>query len=200
VLASTLREEAALDGPTSLEELHNELKGLTADRVRVRIGIDGMDGIGKTFLAHQLATLLGATVISLDDYLDRDRRAYVPHIRCREVTAAIEARSGLVVIVEGVCLRAVAERCGFTINVHIYVRRVSKESGLWHDEDICLAETPLDELKQHQRELRRWGAVVSGREDVDQAEKETGLSDELIEYHARWRPVQSANVVFTIAE
>ena len=95
---------------------------------------------------------------------------------------------------------AVAERCGFTINVHIYVRRVSKESGLWHDEDICLAETPLDELKQHQRELRRWGAVVSGREDVDQAEKETGLSDELIEYHARWRPVQSANVVFTIAE
>jgi hypothetical protein len=189
-----------LDGATSLEELHNELKGLTADRVRVRIGIDGMDGIGKTPLAHQLATLLGATVISLDDYLDRDRRAYVPHIRCREVTAAIEACSGLVVIVEGVCLRAVAERCGFTINVHIYVRRVSKESGLWHDEDICLAETPLDELKQHQRELRRWGAVVSGREDVDQAEKETGLSDELIEYHARWRPVQSANVVFTIAE
>jgi hypothetical protein len=98
-----------------------------------------MDGIGKTPLAHKLATLLGATVISLDDHVDKNRGAYVPHIRSQEVTAAIEASSGLVVVVEGVCLRAVAERCWFTINVHIYVRRVSMETGLWHDEEICLA-------------------------------------------------------------
>jgi hypothetical protein len=161
------REESTLDGLTSLEELHNKVKELTPAGLRACIGIDGMDGIGKTPLAHKLATLLGAAVISLDDYLDRKRGAYVPHIRCQEVTAAIDASSGLLVVVEGVCLRAVAERCGFTTKVHICVRRVSKETGLWHDEEICLAETPVDDLKQHERELRRWGAVMSGREDVE---------------------------------
>jgi adenylate kinase family enzyme len=188
-----------MDGPISLEELHDKVKGLMPNRPKVCIGIDGMDGVGKTRLAQNLATRLGATVISLDDHVAKKRGMYVPYIRCQEVTAAIEAGSRLVVV-EGVCLRAVAECCAFTIDVHIYVKRVSRDTGLWNDAELCLAETPVDDLKQHERELRRWGAVISGREDVERAEKETGLRDELVEYHARWRPVQSANVLFTIAE
>jgi hypothetical protein len=191
--------EASLDGPTLLDELHGKLKGLISGRRKVCIGIDGMDGVGKTPLAQKLAMLLGATVISLDDHVDKKRGMYVPYVRCQEVTAAIEACSRLVVV-EGVCLRAVAECCAFTIDVHIYVKRVSKGTGLWHDADICFAETPVDDLKQQERELRRWGAMMSGRDDVEQAEKETGLRDELIDYHAQWRPVQSADLVFTTIE
>jgi hypothetical protein len=55
-------------------------------------------------------------------------------------------------------------------------------------------------ISSSKNERRGWGAVISGREDVERAEKETGLRDELIEYHARRRPVQSADVLFTIAE
>jgi hypothetical protein len=165
---------------------------------QVCIGIDGMEGIGKTTLTNNLAVLLGAKAISLDDYVDRNRGMYVPHIRCTEVKAAIVGALPSTVIVEGVCLRAVAQRCGLSVHVHVYVRRLS--GRLWHDAEICCAATPVDELKQHERELHRWAGVLSGREDLDQAEQETGLRDELIDYHDKWKPVQHADVVFTIAD
>jgi hypothetical protein len=190
-------KEAALGETTSLEELCDEIKGLMPDRPKVCIGIDGMDGVGKTSLARELAALLGATVISLDDHVERKRGEYVSWIRCQEVTAAMRATGGNVVIVDGVCLRAVAERCGFAVDVHVYVKLVSKDSGLWHDADICLAEAPVEDLKQHERELRRSGAVLSGREDVEQAESETGLRDELIDYHAKWSPLEKADAICT---
>jgi hypothetical protein len=194
---SPRKQEAALDGPTSLEELCDKVKELMPNRPKVFIGIDGMNGVGKTCLACELAPLLGGTVISLDDHLDKKRGAYAACIRCHEVTAAIEAINGRIVI-EGICLRAVAERCGFTIDVHIYVRWVSAQFGLWHDAEICLGETAVDELKQRGREYRRWGAVIDG-EDAEQAEEDAEqFHDELIDYHARWRPVQSADAIFTI--
>jgi hypothetical protein len=91
-------------------------------------------------------------------------RLYVSCIRCQEVTATIGRLAGVSLL-----LRAGAERCGFAIDVHIYVKQVSKDTGLWHDADICLAETPTDDLKQREREYRRWGAVIDG-EVVEQAE------------------------------
>jgi hypothetical protein len=176
-----------LDGTTSLEELCNKIKGLMPNRPKVFIGIDGMNGVGKTPLARNLAPLLDATVIPLDNHLDRNRGAYVPCIRCQEVTAALGATGEGVVIVDGVCLRAVAERCGFAIDVHIYVKQVNKETGLWHDADLCLAETSADDLKRREREYRRLGAVIDG-EVVEQPEGAAGLHEELIDYHAQWRP------------
>src|SRR5437773_2657943 len=105
------------------------------DRPKVFIGIDGMNGVGKTPLARDLAALLGATVINLDKYVDERRGGFAPFMRCQEVTAALGATGEGVVIVDGVCLRAVAQRCGFAIDVHIYVKHVSKETGCWHDAD-----------------------------------------------------------------
>jgi hypothetical protein len=164
---------------------------------RVCIGIDGMNGAGKTCLAGELAPLLGAKVISLDDYLNKKRGAYVPHIRCEEVSAAVEAATPPILI-EGTCLRAVAERCGIIVRLHVYVRRLSANSLLWHEEDVCLGETPVDELKQKERELRVLAAEWSGHKDVERVAEETGLSEELIDYHARWKPVQHADVIFDV--
>jgi uridine kinase len=187
--------------PASLDEACEKVKKLMPDRPRVVIGFDGMNGVGKSTLARKLAPLLGATVISLDNHLNKNRGAYVPCIRCQEVTAALRASGKRVVIVDGICLRAVAERCGFAIDVHIYIKQVSKESGLcmWHDADLCLAETPVDVLKRNAREIRMAEALMNG-EDVEQAEKDIGLREELIDYHAQWRPVEKADAIFTTTE
>jgi uridine kinase len=187
-----------LDGPTSLEELYDKVKGLMPNRPKVCIGIDGMTGAGKTPLARKLAPLLGATVIKLDDYVDKGQGGYVPFIRCHEVTAALEAAGGHVVIVDGICLRAVAERCGFAIDVHIYVKWVTK-TGSWQDVHICLALDPVDDLKRREREIRRAAATMNG-EDAGQAESDTGYREELIDYHAQWRPVENAGAIFTTVE
>jgi hypothetical protein len=182
---------------TSVEELCNKLRGLMPDGESVCIGIDGTDGVGKTCLGRKLAPLLGAKLISLDEHLDKKRGVYVPHIRCVEVRAAIEA-SASPILLEGTCLRGVADRCGITVHLHVYVRRLSANSLLWHEEDICLGEIPVDELKQKERELRMWSAKLSGRKDVERTAEETGLREELIDYHARWKPVQNADVVFDV--
>jgi hypothetical protein len=66
---------------SSLEELLGKLDSLMQEGDKVCIGIDGMDGIGKTPLARKLAPLLGAQVISLD--VDSERFSvgcwYMPH-------------------------------------------------------------------------------------------------------------------------
>ena len=172
-----------MDGPTSLEELYDKVKGLMPNRPKVCIGIDGMTGVGKTCLAFRLAPLLGAAVIKLDDHVDKGKGEYVPFMRCQEVTAALEAAGERVVIVDGICLRSVAERCGFAIDVHIYVKRLTK-TGSWQDVYICLALDPVDQLKQRERE---YGAPEP-------------WVDELIDYHAQWRPVENADAIFTTVE
>lgn len=182
---------------TSLEELHSKLESLMPDAERVCIGIDGMDGVGKTFLVGKLAPLLGAKVISLDDYLDKQSGAYAPYIRCEEVRTAVEASTSLILI-EGTRLRAVAERCGITVHLHVYVRRLSANSLIWHEDDICLGETPVDKLKQKERELRALAAEWSGNKDSERGADEAGLREELIDYHALWKPVQHADVIFDV--
>src|SRR5262245_49844128 len=160
-----------------------KLKSLMTDNNQVRIGIDGMAGIGKTTLARKLGALLGAKVISFDGYLEKKKGAYLAHIRCSELSEAI-AEASLPTVIDGVLLRAIAERCDIAIDLHIYVRRISGNSGIWHDDDVCLPNLPVDELKQRERELRESVAAENG--DVDLAEWGLGLSGELIDYHAQW--------------
>jgi len=97
--------------------------------------------------------LLGAAVIKLDDHLDKGKGEYVPFMRCQEVTAALEAAGERVVIVDGICLSSGRERCGFAIDVHKYVKRLTK-TGSWQDVHTCLALDPVDQLKQLRTRVR----------------------------------------------
>src|SRR5262245_34233923 len=126
---------------TMQDELRARLDGLLPNGGRLCIGFDGMDGVGKSTLAREMAQRLGASLISLDDHLVKKQNLYVPHIRCDELEAAISA-SHSPILIEGVCLLAVAHRCGFDVDVLIYMRRLSHNSGIWHNKELCLAERP----------------------------------------------------------
>ncbi|MBR1172990.1 hypothetical protein JQ617_03395 [Bradyrhizobium sp. KB893862 SZCCT0404] len=178
----------------SQEELHVRLAQFRGGVGGLRIGIDGMDGVGKSTLARELANRLGGSVISLDDYLTKRQNSYVLHIRCDDVKAAISA-SKLPTLIEGVCLLAVAQRCGFEVDALVYVRRISGNSGIWHEEEICMALSPPDELKQKERALRE--AFSTTEKSGNLGDDDLGLTGELIDYHARWRPVERA-LVFDI--
>ncbi|WP_441259606.1 hypothetical protein AB7008_23605 [Bradyrhizobium sp. 521_C7_N1_3] len=173
----------------SQSELYARLADLLPNDGRLCIGIDGMDGVGKSTLARELANRLGGSVISLDDHLTRKQNGYILHIRCDELKAALSASTSPI-LVEGVCLLAVAQRCGFDVDVLVYVRRISRNSDIWHEEEICMAQSPAIELKEKARALRN--AFLMTDESANIADDDLGLMGELIDYHAQWRPVERA--------
>jgi hypothetical protein len=126
---------------TSQEELYARLDQLLPNGGRLCIGLDGMDGVGKSTLAREMAKRLGGSVISLDDHLVKKQNGYILHIRCDEVKAAISA-SRSPILIEGVCLLAVAQRCRFDVDVLVYVRRLSRNSEIWHDQEYACQRSP----------------------------------------------------------
>lgn len=181
---------------TLQNELYARLDDLLPNCERLCIGFDGMDGVGKSTLAREMAKRVGGSVISLDDHLVKKQNGYVPHIRCDELKAAISVARPPILI-EGVCLLAVARRCGFDVDVLVYLRRLSRNSQIWHDQELCMAELPTEELKRKERDLR--GALSTAEKPDGVSDDEyLGLTAELIDYHAHWRPVQSADFVFDV--
>ena len=67
-----------------------------------RIGVDGIDGCGKTTLAKVIATKLQRRFLSLDDYLERDKGRFLDFIDYPRLHA--DASSEKVFVIEGVCL------------------------------------------------------------------------------------------------
>jgi uridine kinase len=167
----------------SVDELQSRILKAMGALGKFVIGIDGMDGAGKSSLAHDLGARLGAKVVSVDDFWVDRELPYVAHIACQKLEE--EMLSSSVAIVEGVCLRAVAERCGIAIDFHVYVRVLSHPFRFWHDQEVCLSEFPVEELKRQAQGLR--DVVGAG---------ELRLEGDLIDYHAENHPVRGADVVF----
>jgi hypothetical protein len=179
----------------SQEELYARLNDLLPKDRRVCIGLDGMDGVGKSTLAREMAKRLGGSVISLDDHLVKKQNGYILHIRCNELKAVILA-SRSPILIEGVCLLAVAHRCALDVDALIYVRRLSHNSGIWHDQELCIAEKTVDELRQQEREMRNAFSTTEKSDSI--ADDDMGLHGELIDYHAQWKPMQRADLVFDV--
>jgi len=97
------------------------------------IGVDGVDGCGKTTLAKALAKQLGVPLISLDDYLDTNHGGYLAHLRYQELKKAFDAKSRC--IIEGVCLLQPLEIADVELDAVVYVKRM--QHGIWADEREC---------------------------------------------------------------
>lgn len=163
------------------------------------IAIDGADGVGKTTLAAALQAAIGGTVIPLDEFVVENRGGYVPHLRTADLKAALET-SIRPCIVEGVCVLAALERVSHDAQVLIYVKRLASY-GYWHDEDTCDPTEPVEELiarlAWEVAALARFDAEQSG-ESLPEEEKPglTPLREEIIRYHALYRPSRRAEIIF----
>jgi hypothetical protein len=74
------------------------------------------------------------------------------------------------------------------------IRRLWPRRELQHGP--LLARTEMRE--QHDLSVGNSRGVIAKRTDLDQAEQETGLREELIDCHAKRKPVQHADVVVNI--
>lgn len=152
-----------------------------------RIGIDGIDGAGKSTLAREISKALGLPCISLDSFVEKDMKGYVEHIDYLKLKATLEKFEGYVV--EGVCLRQVLRRIQLAPAVNIYIKRV--QHGVWSDEANLDISEPVDVVLARERELASLFSIslVSN----------LGLAEEVIRYHAEFRPHNHADVTYVAA-
>jgi hypothetical protein len=161
-----------------------------------RIGIDGIDGVGKSEISAIVASELGIPVIGLDDYVEKNRGGYVPYIDYAAVTTLVADSPSF--IIEGVCLLEVLERLGVRLDCLIYIKRMS--SGIWADEDECEFPNGIEEaIRQSRRNtelMLEFEARQEGRPYTPDATDEPGLGEEIMRYHAKHSPHASADITY----
>ena len=176
-----------------LEKLLNELdfsKNLV-------IGVDGYDGSGKTTLTNKLGGVFPVDIISLDDYLYKERDCYVAALDLGRLQRTLVQRPRSIVM-EGVCLLEVMSKLQVKCSFLIYIKRIS-EMGEWFDEEEC---TPMDDPEAFLVELGEQSRLFSGfvrdgegRSYTADGGAVTGLRKEIILYHTKYDPVASADCV-----
>jgi hypothetical protein len=176
--------------------------GQLVDKVRTAnaslIGIDGIDGSGKTTLSKKIADELGYIQIKLDDYVDRNCGTFVEHIRYDELRSSIHSTHAPIII-EGVCLLAVLEKLQRKADLFIYVRRIS-DYGSWRDEDKCDIIGDVDELILKEKETHRMfceaEARIEGKNFDSNACDIPPLIEEIIRYHHGYAPHMRADIIY----
>lgn len=131
-----------------------------------RIILDGDNGSGKTTLAKEMAGVLGANVVSLDDHLLENGAIYWNQIDYEVLRSKILA-AGPRAIVEGVCILKVLGKIDIAHDYHIFIRLYSGILG-WEYEQY------LDERAKLPHSL---------------------LRKEIAEYYRQFRPFDVCDVI-----
>ena len=165
------------------------------DRIRTYdykvIGLDGTNGARKTTIASALAIDLNLPLISLDDYLRKNKGSFIEHIKYEELSKDTHAEQRF--IIEGVCLLEVLEKVEVLPDILVYVKRY--QLGMWADErELCVSEEELEEFLRQERDL---AARLSGTQAEDNG---PSLFDDIVRYHSKYRPQDHAHMIFKWSE
>jgi hypothetical protein len=164
-----------------------------------RVGIDGIDAVGKSQLAERLSRSLQCPILDVDDYLYKNQGGYVDFIDYPALSHALSTVPAFILC--GVCLREVLANLGAKLDAHIYVKRMSH--GQWKDEYECVFPDGVDAAIEN---LAWDAAVVSNLFDErsdrrgHEIEEAPRLSDEIMRYHDKWQPQEVADLLFERAD
>lgn len=156
------------------------------------ITFDGVDGIGKSPLAREVASELDAKAIDLDDFLKKHQGRFVDAINTEKLANAISAgvhAKGRVVI-SGCLMGSVLRRLSLSSDFRIYL---AKTSGLFSNPDAG------DQFDEHELLCGDESAdELTTREDSDAKRfggRLAGLRRELIHYHRSDKPHLNADLI-----
>jgi len=161
-----------------------------------RIGIDGVDGAGKSNLAEELSELLACPALDLDDYLFKNQGGFVAFIDYQALSAALSLLPAF--ILSGVCLREVLANAGANLDAHIYIKRM--RDGLWADEDECVfpdgVDVAIENLATYSAMISRGFDERSDQPDQEAEDHSPHLSDEIMRYHDNIHPHEVADLIY----
>jgi hypothetical protein len=161
-----------------------------------RVGIDGVDGSGKSYLADKLSQALAFPALALDDYLHKNQGGYADFIDYPALSAALSSMPAF--ILSGVCLREVLSNMALDLDGHIYVKRM--HGDLWVDEDDCVfpegVEVAIENLASNTAMISRNLDEPSEQFGVDRDEAGLQLTFEVMHYHDAFCPQDTADLVY----
>ena len=176
----------------------SEIRKLLTSKKYHLVGIDGIDGAGKSTLAKELSTALDITHINLDDYVEKEKGNFVDFIDFEMLNESIN-KSETTVIVEGICLLEVLSRIGRSLDLLIYIKRISSY-GAWRDEGECEIPGDIEEfIQKKKQELKAFCKATAKIEGSDYNEKDFSfptLREEIFRYHYTHQPHKKADVYF----
>jgi hypothetical protein len=178
----------------NLAELQQLIHDKTTLKPGTLIGIDGMDGSGKSYLAKKLASLFCANYIEFDDFVNKHQGGFLDYLRYDELSDAIrQSLAERPVIIEGCCLLEVLGRLSITAKLHIYVKYLVH--GIWQRGGFLDACCALAAIANEEEKLRM---LVDPFDDpVGPGESLcSALKRDLIIYHYQYRPHQCADFVY----
>lgn len=150
------------------------------------IGIDGVDGSGKTSLSKEVGKKLNLSVLNLDDYLIKNKENYVENLKYNEIHEFIEKHQNCFII-EGVCLLNILKKLNLNLDCLIYVKRINKRDE-WLDEEECDIKGSAEEIiKRIEEKIKIINPNSQGL---------TAFRKEVINYHAIEKPLSKANYFF----
>ena len=149
-----------------------------------RLGIDGLDGLGKSHLARDLADAFGFKDVELDSFVMKNRGGYVDFIDYDKLRLSVPPQS---FVIEGVCLRQIAKIAGIELDYHIYIQRM--HLGAWADEEYLGLDQDPDIYIKSELEL------MAKLNNLDEPEADLGLEGEIIHYHHKFQPQKAADFV-----
>lgn len=153
----------------------------------VRIGVDGVDGSGKSTIARKLAESLGVPYINLDDHLTRNNGNYLDSLRYRDIVQVLAGFQSFVI--DGICLLNVLEKLNLKLDCLVYVKRI--RHGYWANESECEVLGDVEDFLTREREM------VQLLEGTATPPDTLGLAEEVIRYHAIYKPHNKADVIYT---
>lgn len=165
------------------------------DKAGVRlVGLDGENGIGKsTAIAPILREALGGKIISVDDFLNKDKGGYEDYVNYDGLKNEIETRlSSGVVILEGVLLLKILERIALVPDKLYYAT-----GEVWYLEwqDYDASGKTLDLIiQQKERDIDTIDKMLYPNRTNEYRLK--GLYPELYRYTYDYKPTKRADSVF----
>jgi adenylate kinase family enzyme len=159
------------------------------------ISIDGFDGSGKSFLASRIAEYFKFQHIKVDDYIEKNKGAYVDCIKTNELKPIIKLllSKGVGVTVDGVCVNKVMDMLSMPAGIKIYVKKVT-HNWYWHEVDKFNRDITADEVIEKEESMTKMVMDRLGKRDIQ--EYMPMLTKEIIKYHYEYWPHESADIIF----
>lgn len=151
-----------------------------------RIGVDGINGARKSSIAVVIAKDLQLELVSLDDYLQKNKGGYVEFLHYEDLMKKLRSLDSF--IVEGVCLLEVLDRIEISIDCLVYIKRYHLD--MWADErELVVDLGSVEDFLVKEREIV---AMLSGESDADGP----SLEEDIIRYHSKYRPQDRADITY----